>query len=386
MKNTYGQEVKFSPWCDGNHFKLTMLHTYEQLGGPCAYGNVEMEWDGTSAGFNMIMNDRTATVSFSSKTGMKYTFQVVIIKIGMSHNIVNMDFVVAKDARFFKERMKTIYEDSTIKEVVAAVYGRWGQGKFDYRTYEPDITGKRDYYQVNETDHEMLVRLCYSWRKGGIFGFGWDGLLIKDHCGLRNSKGNDEGPEKNRLEVRTNSELEVLDQYTWSLDEPGLYRDYYNTFTKGSPAELKSYDNWHPVHYNPFFKFGTHDVVSDWGVNWTQHHQNYLYNTRMLNTELYHSLRVTSADIPNYKLGDILYLRRDDYLYQSHHHKGLYKWPYKFYQVYSNEYFMTFEDSAFYSEDGGSVSFTSRLKCIEKSSGDSWGDGGDPGEKDPTAD
>lgn len=360
FKNSYGVEVNFTPWFDSG-FRLSYLKMYEELGGELGKGSMRMEFDPDKGScLDMINNLRTGTISIGREGRSQYpSIQIFITKMIPYKNFAEIEFVCIDDKSKFVEKRKCFEYQMKIKDVIES---HWGA--VDWRTNEPDVSDPKDYYQDNETEQQFVARLLYSYKWDTIFTFGWEGCMLKEICGDKNSKGNNEGSDSNKLEIRSDSELQQLDNYEFRY-KPENYREMYNCWTQGPPDEMKDYSEWHPVNFVPYYKYGLHRTVHP---DYADLEANYVHNRNYMETEFFHQFRVTVQDVPDYKIGDVLLYFREAWI-----HKG--KLPpdwnsYARYLVKSNEVFYALDGSPYVDEEGNYFSWTSKLMSLEENG--SW--------------
>jgi hypothetical protein len=91
-----------------------------------------------------------------------------------------------------------------------------------------------------------------------------------------------------------------------------------------------------------------------------QMHEDMRYNSIYYDTSYFHSFRLVLETIPKFKLGDLIIYQRNE---QVHSDKT---WPYKYYLVRSNEFFMCNDRSPYRDFQGNKFSFLTKLVSIEK--------------------
>ena len=93
---------------------------------------------------------------------------------------------------------------------------------------DSDLPDNLTYHQTNQTDQEFLIDLCFAYKKSSIFGFGWEGLLIKDILGEKNSNWKIEDPENIPFEAFLETGLISQVSHRAKIYNPKLYNHPYN--------------------------------------------------------------------------------------------------------------------------------------------------------------
>ena len=364
--NSYKISVDFQPWFDkdnGRH-RFTKLHMYEELGGLSAYGTMDMEMDASGPALKLIKEERTGTITIEKEGGNSFTIPIYITKLDTYLNFVTIDFVCTSNKDFYQKK-NTDIKKQDIKATIESLY----PGKKEIRC-ETDIQGGGlVFYQNKESDMDILTRLCYSFKKDSVFAFGWEGLLIKETMGDKNSKGKHEPDDEMR--IRGDSEFIQLSNY-YDKARPGIYKQPINVWedTEGLEA-VKDYTDLEPINLRVLAKYGSKYYMHK---DYYQLHENGTYNKAYMDSDLFQGIVIVDYNMPNYKIGDVLEYKQVNKLTVDT------LWPFKYYIVKSNELFISLDDSDYVDANGQHCSWTTRLLGLEENGSIAIGSDTDPQE------
>ena len=372
--NSNNVSIDFNPWFGdgpdaGGHFRFTKLHLYEELGGSLAFGNMDMEMDRSNEAYDLVENEKTGTITIKREDvedGFIYTIPIFITDISTQMNIVSIKFFCIPEKDFFSKKT-TDTKKTDIKATIEALY----PGKKDIRC-ETDIQGSDIlFYQNKETNQEMLTRLCYSFKKDSIFCFGFEGLMIKETMGEKNSKGKTEPDDE--MVLRSNSEYMQISSFT-NRYFPDLYKLPLNIWEDTESLEaIKDYTDLEPINSRTVFKYSSSNSVA---TPYYQLFENLSYNQSYMNSDIFSELKIVNmADIPRYKIGDVIKYQNQTDVYEN------LEWPYKEYLVRSNEFFISIDGSEFVDSYGSNFSWTSKLLGLEEKGSIAVGTDQDPRDK-----
>lgn len=234
-KNDKEITVSVSPWTDKKDgtedvdFSLMLLQVREVVYGEIPGGKMELNHTGTGDAPKYLKTQDTATIRIiDSKAdddhpGFIYEFDVYITRRHYQNNILHLDFICIplkeKDPDLVKgKNFYTALYSETYPSIWDAIQSTY-PGPIDKRC-ETDIpnSDKVSVYRDNETAYEFVKRLGYSWKKPGVFAFGWEGLLLKELIGI-NSFGKKEDDDEAIERVRG-------DEKDWS--QVSLHKLRYN--------------------------------------------------------------------------------------------------------------------------------------------------------------
>jgi len=362
IETSHKISVFFSPWFgetpdDAGDFSFTKLHLYEELGGSIAYGDIDLVSLGTDRANELLQKQRTGVIQIEQEERVSYNIPVCITKVSMYSNLISLGFVCCKSKDFFSKR-KTDTLEMDISSAIQNLYS----GNSDIRC-ESDVQGSLKFYQQMETDLSLLTRLCYSYKKDSIFGLGWNGLVIKETFGEKNSKGNKE-PDENMI-LPLDAEVFQKEERTETY-YPQNYKPPVNVWedTEGKIA-TQDYTQDEPINPRVIMKQTENGMQTlMMHKDYYQMHENYTYNTNFMATKMYSSIKVVDPiAIPKYMLGDVVEVDK-----QSLKADNL-NWPVKYYLVKSNEFFISIDGSQFVDENGANFSWTSTLLGLEEIDG-----------------
>lgn len=338
--NSYEVTIDFKPWFDTGYV-FTKLHMFEELGGQVAYGEIDMELDGSEAALDLITNQHTGTLTIEKEEGNIYNIDIFITSRKYFKNNASLSFICINNKNFFTELVSGEWTDITT--ALDALY----PGKKDIRC-ESDINNGVTIFQNSESNYSLCKKLAYSFKHNTIFAFGWEGLLIKEIIGI-DSGGNKEP----YFTISGNVDLHQIDSYNFNYNKK-LYHKPFNpweTLEDGTTAaypELQAKNNRVVQFYNDYCIVGT---------DYYQLMDNYWFNLRYMNSDMYTSFRVVDLDMPKYKIGDVLTYKREEQ--ES-------KYPFEYFLVRSNELFFAIDGSNETDSNGLNFSWTSKFIGLQE--------------------
>lgn len=345
VENIQKVSISVSPWTDKTddgkiYFQLRTFQAKESVYGEIPQGRMELSFvgmkeSGEGPGKTLVENQETGTVVIQDKKkaeadqkpGLIYQFNIFITERQYLNNILTLNFVVipSKNKDISDEAMKRgktwytgLYSEiyDNIENAINAVY----PGDIDKRC-ETSISDKLKVYRDNESGYNFTKRMAKSWKNGGIYAFGWDGLLFKERIGV-NSFGKNEEEEENLEKI-------YGDEGDWA--QASYNRLKYNK--KHSYDEL--FNPWQDPHKDEEDNLNKSVTPDDKYKKWeaklvssglsereykihAKEYDSFYYNKdsneRFAATGGYSTITIVAQDMPRkWKLGDvILYERKRD--------------------------------------------------------------------------
>ena len=335
--NSYKVTIDFKPWFDSG-FQFTKLHMVEELGGKIPGGEIDMNHDGSDKALKLITDQYTGHLTIEKEGGNIYEIDIFITQRRFFKNSLSLSFICITDKKFFTELVDAEWDDIT--DAINALY----PGKKDIRI-KSDINNGVKIFQNHETNYSLCTKLAYSFKHNCIFSYGWEGFMLKDIIGEKDSQGNTEP----KLSITGNVEVHQIDSYYLNYNKKIYYKPE-------NPWELEDYpytdymadNNRSIMFYDDYYLIGT---------DYYQLVDNYLFNRKYMNTELFTSFRVVDMNMPGYKIGDVLKYSRAE---QDS------KLPFELFLVHSNELFFAVEGSNATDSNGLHFSWTSKFIGLEE--------------------
>lgn len=338
--NSSGVSIDFTPWFDLG-FRFTKLHMVEKIGGHIPGGVVTLEHAGGDISLKCLSDVSNGEITIETKSGIRINSKIFITSKNFLKNNVELTFVCVKDKGFIYDRHSSTWDD--IEDTIKSLY----PGEVDIRC-KSDTTSGISLVQSWETDHSFLNRLCLSYKKNTIFGYGWDKLVLKDIVGI-DSLGRKE-PESTLI---TGSDL-ILSDYIRKNYDHQLFKQPKNPW-----EEDPEFTDLQPKNFQVVVDRGDFRVVRK---KYRPLVDNYLYNRRLMETNLFTSIIGKGKVIPQYRLGDTISYVGIDKMY------GLENFPYKTFLVSSNEFFISTPESSRAVDSHGlaNLSWTTKLIGLEE--------------------
>lgn len=347
--NQNGVGVDLDPWFKSG-LRFTSLHMYEELGGSLAFGSMELQHDGSEQALELIDKERTGTLTIDKEDGgWIYEIPIFITKMQSFRNVASIEFVCCPEKEFWSVPRQEVWEQD-ITSTLQALY----PGKQDIRCETDVQASDLVFYQNKESNLDLLVNLCYAFKKDSVFALGWEGLMIKETMGEKDSTGETEpnlklveGGEFQRISSDSNKYNPTLYHMPLNVWEDSEQKVALEDYTDTEPINLriiKKYDNTFLMR-TPYYQL----------------EENASYNRAYMNPDLFRTITILdSITMPGYKIGDVV-----EYTEASRVKDGI-NWPYKYYLVRSNELFMAIDGSDLRDEFGNSYSWISKLIALEE--------------------
>lgn len=345
-KNSYKTTVDFLPWFNTG-YRFQSLHLYEELGGEVARGEMRLEVNGEPKALELITDQNTGTIILEQEGGVIYEIPIFIVHRSHEKNFLDISFICTKDDQFITEAHQTVWDN--IGDLIDSVF----PGNIQRRC-ETDIQSKNiKYYQNHETDQEFLKRICLGYKKNSIFSFGLEGLMIKETMGQYDSLG------KKEPNIVLHVDSDGLEQETPYQKEykQDLYEPVINIWNNREIAG-KDYSDIQPVNPMVTYKNGNLNIVHK---DYYQLMENLNYNISYVYSSMFQEVVITDRKIPDYKIGDVVTYVRDS---KTTPNSKL--WPFKYYLVKSNEFFIAADDSSLVADDGFQAKWTTKLIGLEE--------------------
>lgn len=355
IRNNNEISIEFTPWTD-KLGRIVRLQMVEQLGGEIPRGEVDMFVAGNEEEIKKLITDqKTGTIHIidEKENGLEYKTDVYITDREFYENSLKLKFICTKDMNFYVKRITTYYKMG-IKEAIEALFPDTPDRK-EFRI-EPANPEEKIWYQNDETNYDICKRLCYAYKKDSIFHFGWDGLMIKDLCGIKDSKGNVE--PKMRMEVdRLATQTCTYDlNYNKSVNS-FVYSAWDETSEKQSTTLAQDYSEFMSKNAKVSMNYKSYHVL---GIDTYDYMKVAWDNLELMKNKGYTNLKVVYSDMPHYKLGDVVIYNR---ALQNEDNEIL---PWEDYLVTSNELFFSVDGNKQMDENGMRFSWTSNLYGLQE--------------------
>lgn len=338
--NSSGLSINFTPWFDIG-FRFSKLHMVEKIGGHIPGGIITLEHTGGDISLKGLSEITEGEISIETKSGILIVSKVFITSKNFLKNNVELTFVCIKEKEFLYDRHSKVWDD--IEDAIRSLY----PGEVDIRC-KSDTTSGISLIQSWETDHSFLNRLCLSYKKNTVFGYGWDKLILKDIIGI-DSLGRSE-PDSVLV---TGSDL-ILSDYIRKNYNHQLFKQPKNPW-----EEETEFTELQPKNFQVVVDRGDFRII---GKKHRPLVNNYLYNRRLMETNLFTSIIGKGKVIPVYRLGDTISYVGIEKMY------GLENFPYKTFLVSSNEFFISTPESSKAVDSHGlsNLSWTTKLIGLEE--------------------
>ena len=366
MKYTNSYQVSLT--CDpfftesGGEFKFTMLQMYEELNGTIAYGTLKMIHNGSPEALTKTETVFKATLVLTDENngGLTYTIPISIVSRYFLKNFFVIKFICVGDKNFAFDKHIMNYE-MPIKDLIELLY----PGKTDIRI-QSDVVDPPKYMQINETDHELCKRLCFSYKHECIFAFGWEGLMLKDTFGEFDHNGNNEKPSP-KLWIRAGGDLEQLDMNRWDYHH-SRYHLPYNCWEP-------DYSKWEPINFRMYKRC---EGIGRVGTDYLPLYENYRYNRLYHDSNYFQTIQIKDFTMPRYKIGDVLDYKRENRIAQRLELNDVSEDKDSIFLVKSNELFFATEECDEVDSSGYKFSWTTTLAGIEENGNLKLGSEEDP--------
>ena len=353
--NSYQISVTCEPFFteDGGNFKLSMLQINEQLWGTLAGGIIKMTHNGSKAAMMVIeeVNSGILKITDEKEGGLRYTIPFFIQKRIYRYNYYEIN-IVCKERAFFND----LHTDTFSGNINSILELKYGKDLIKNIRTDSDLPDNLTYHQTNQTDQEFLIDLCFAYKKSSIFGFGWEGLLIKDILGEKNSNWKIEDPENIPFEAFLETGLISQVSHRAKIYNPKLYNHPYNPW-ENKEKEYNDYTEVEPG-YVRFVK--EYDKIHRMHKDYYQLRENDRFNRLYAESNFFNKIVIKDSNIPKYKLGDVVKCYDVNKLTQELND------PYKLYLVKSNELFYATGDTPDVDQEGNRFSWRSILLGLQE--------------------
>lgn len=340
--------VSVEPWfCLG--FTLKTLRMDESVGGDLAIGTVLLE------GYQKNLTDQWLNLSNNliiklqdTKNNQYYEIYGYIVEKQLLGGFVQLDFNVYPLVGREFDTVPRISKLTSGADGLLGILKKLYQYPDNFNTQEilnrninckSDINQCPDIYQIGETDHSLMTKLLYSYRQQCVFGFGLEGMFVKEI----KTPALEERKEPNIicLDGEVNQVTPIFINY-----EPQLYQvvqDFKNN-SQHLGCSIVGQDNY--TMFNKSFE---------------KLKKNYLFNKNYLKTRLYSSCDVVYyGGLPRFRIGEtILYANPKEPESER-----------LLYLVTSNSYYISNCDES--DEFGQKVSVVSTIRGIQDLDWDSY--------------
>lgn len=274
----------------------------------------------------------TICICDNNDNGYNFFMSYFITERQYSTNSLEIKFNIIPEGeagvKFFSEHVSGTYNNIT--EAINQAY----PGNKDIRV-DSDQNNSQKIYQTCETSLNFLNRLLLSYKSGTIFGYAWDGLLVKDILGISSTGLDEASVEIDRLP-------EILGGGTGTLTNITPYNLTYsraqnypiiNPWTDENNSLNETFQDHTPknvisVMSSSYFicRAGFEDML-----------KNYMENKIRLDTEFNAKYLLSGTVMPNnFRLGDIVKFKRESDESENVKDSDLYTKG----LVYSNEVFI----------------------------------------------
>lgn len=350
--------ISFDPWFTkekNNGIGFVMLHIYEELGGKMSHGEMVVIHDQSDKAKEIYTKKNYGLLKITKEEGESWEIPCFIYnkEYDWTKNLIHMQFFCGiRDKKFVSDYITNSWEKEKIDNVIKAVY----PGKVDFRTVLPDITTPLNYYQNRQTGYEFLTNLLYGYKKNTVFTFGWEGITLKEIYGKLNSEGKQDCTLKWISDTSTVMKSGYSDNYT-----PRLYKLPKNPWEDSTvtPDLKKDYTKYESPNLRVYWASGDLKYIQkDYAVL----RENEMTNKINMKEGLFSEITLTiDEDVPNCKIGDVVYHRR---MSETTQWATLY--PYNYYLVYSNELFIAVNSSDYRDSEGKQMTWRSKLLGLEQ--------------------
>lgn len=296
MKQTNSQDISFDikEWTERG-FGIEWLQMKEVLGGDLPTGTASLIFPQDENVMEWITEQNTGTIIIEDNNDGGFCFEIPMFINHREYdgNNLQIGFICCSDPGFFSIRESRTYED--INDALRYLYPH-----LDIRT-ESDQNNNQPLHQLCETPFNFCKRLCYSYKQGAIFGFGWDGLVIKDIIGI-NHRGADENRDENIPDILGGGtgDLTNIEPYTMTYSRMQNY-PIINPWTDTDYTSPKNVTSILGADYL-ICRTGYDNLID-----------NFLYNTTLFNTDYTANYTLSGIVMPNnYRLGDLVKFKRAD--------------------------------------------------------------------------
>lgn len=327
--NSYDISIDISPWTSCG-YSLKELKLVEKIGGELSSGEAEFFIEDLTSN-NVLslltdLNTGSITLRNDKEGGIQYEdIPFFITSRDWIENHLKIEFICIPDHLFYDEFITTSFED------INAALGMLYPGKANIESTS-DINNGIPILQVYESNYNLCTRLCLSFKHDTIFGYGWDGLFIKDIPGepkysVMSGLGN----------MSIISPYSLKYSYILNTEPKDMEMD-----TENSKSMLINYEG--KEHY----------IM---GTDYYHLVENYVWNKRFYDVGFNSSIKLKGTDMLSYRLGDVVEIgnTKDDQ-----------KLPFTKFLVASNELYYSLPENKDRDESGLKFSWTSEFFGLDK--------------------
>lgn len=355
VETANGISLEFSPWTDDAKFFLTDLHIQESLGGDLAGGSINMRFDVTNEDALKFITDQNTgiiRIKDNKENGISYEIPVCIYTRSHLLDTITLEVLCVPSLEFISKKNTISFDD--IDTAINKLY----PGNRDIRT-KPD-SGVSDLKEIQRcrSDYDFCTYLCKSYKKETVFGFGWEGLMIKDRVG-KNSYNKDEPDDSMIIVNGSGYVVSSMQRMTYNSNLVENRKPFFPFTSTDLSLTKTDYSEFEPKNVTSMMFADEYHIV---GKDYRAHLENWKYNSKLLSSDLYYSVKVRTVDMPFYKLGDVIKLNRLATVEGESESSN----PYQNYIVKSNELFYANEKSNRVDSQGMKFSLTSLLIGLDK--------------------
>jgi len=351
ITNTQNITVEITPWTTHN-FTLQWVQLKEELGGNLPTGKASFMFSRDSEQVSMLTEQNTGRLLLLDNNESGYQFNLPIFITDRYYSGISLiiEFVVIDDPRFFSDLVSSTY--TNIDEAIRTLY----PGYVDIRV-DSDQNNYQPLHQNCETSLDFIRRLGLTFKSDIVFGYSFDGFLIKRIRGI-SSTGLDESNPQSLLPTVVGGgtgNLTNTTPYTMTYDRKSNY-PIINPWEEEDNVLKTTYESMKPK--NAISVIGSEYFICRAGYE--DMLKNYLNTSVKYSTNFSGKYVLTGSIMPNnYRLGDLIRYRRADdsqYLKDSD--------SYTTCLVYSNEVFLG-DGRDTYGPHRFNFEWNTELRCID---------------------
>jgi hypothetical protein len=296
-----GVYLKIEPF-GPKKFKFFYLLVQEKIGGELVNGHLKLGAIEQPKQDKVIEKTNYFEITIKQDKPVEDEYKIRCFKTGFNYSpevgIYDIDFICVpegkKDGTFCTKTKRKMYKKKKVRDVIEQVWGESDAPMFRWKT-EANPPAE-DWYQDRWTDHEFLQKLCLSINKNTLYGFSFEGLIIKD---IYYKDRIDGFPEPHRIVAGFGSMQPIQDKIEIKYS-PKLYRPIENACTDGE------YLYGREISKN--FEISVHEDTF-WICHSEVNERNSIYkhNSRLLEGGLYNRIYLRYTDnLPPLRLMDTI--------------------------------------------------------------------------------
>ena len=332
--------VALVDWSDVG-YSIVSLHLVEEIGGSLAHGILEMWLPKTDKALENITDKNNGILIIKDKKegGKEYQIPIFIEKRKYIKNTITLNFVCIGDEDFFTRLNSNRFE--SIDNALEELYNDKDRTFIDVSS---DMNNNIPIFQNRETNYNLLKKLALGYKEKCIYGFGWDGFIIKDLT---------KDPE---TMIAGGTDSFNTDTYNLTYDKL-LNNPPYNPWEEksevddtfsGDQSDFEAKYCKVSVDYNNYHIFGS---------DYIDLYKNSEINSTILKTSLRSNIEISKFDLPkDYSLGSIVYYGNSD---QDQ------EYPFSRFVVAGNELFFSQRGASFKSPHGYRFEVITKLYGID---------------------